>query len=213
VSRRTIILPQLSAPGVAAYEVKRQTGFRAVYGPVRARDIRQFIKDRMTATLEMRKVSFGLWERLAVVPADMLDSLKLLSLFVVVLGLVRLSLGGFSVHSLLLESSPFLGAFLIGTLAVPLLLPWIPVRAFVLKGWVLGTAWALTVSLIQHAGAVRAAGNLLLFPAIAAYFSLNFTGSTTFTSQTGVNKEIRLFARPMAVSGILGILLLIGGTF
>jgi CO dehydrogenase/acetyl-CoA synthase gamma subunit (corrinoid Fe-S protein) len=39
VSHRTLLLPQLSATGVAAHEVKKQTGFRVVYGPIKAKDI------------------------------------------------------------------------------------------------------------------------------------------------------------------------------
>jgi hypothetical protein len=36
--------------------------------------------------------------------------------------------------------------------------------------------------------------------------ALTYTGSSTFTSQTGVNKEIQWFARPMAILGVLGLL-------
>jgi CO dehydrogenase/acetyl-CoA synthase gamma subunit (corrinoid Fe-S protein) len=36
VSHRTIILPQLGAPGVAAHEVQKKYRFKSVYGPVRA---------------------------------------------------------------------------------------------------------------------------------------------------------------------------------
>jgi hypothetical protein len=32
----------------------------------------------------------------------------------------------------------------------------------------------------------------LFFPAASAYMALNFTGATTFTSPSGVNKEIRV---------------------
>jgi len=35
VDHRRLVLPQLSAPGVAAHEVKRGSGFRAVFGPLR----------------------------------------------------------------------------------------------------------------------------------------------------------------------------------
>ncbi|HSV42795.1 MAG TPA: carbon monoxide dehydrogenase, partial [Methanomassiliicoccales archaeon] len=36
VTNRTLILPQLGAPGVSAHEVKKRTGFQVEYGPVRA---------------------------------------------------------------------------------------------------------------------------------------------------------------------------------
>jgi hypothetical protein len=36
-----------------------------------------------------------------------------------------------------------------------------------------------------------AAGHLLLFPAISAYLAMNFTGASTYTSPSGVNKEMK----------------------
>jgi len=38
VSHRKLIVPQLGAPGIAAHEVKRRSGFQVIYGPVRAED-------------------------------------------------------------------------------------------------------------------------------------------------------------------------------
>jgi hypothetical protein len=43
--------------------------------------------------------------------------------------------------------------------------------------------------------------------ASVAFISLNFTGSSTFTSRTGVQKEIFTYIRPMAVSFGLGLAL------
>jgi hypothetical protein len=57
-------------------------------------------------------------------------------------------------------------------------------------------------------GMILFLGNLLLLPSVCAFLALNFTGCSTFTSQTGVNREIGLFARPMAALGVCGILLL-----
>ena len=210
VSHRTLIVPQLGAPGVAAHKVKKQSGFNVVYGPVRARDIKPFLANRMNATPEMRRVRFTLAERLAVVPDELIAALEYSLIPFAVLAVLRLFTGGFSVGRLLWEGIPYLGALLIGTVAVPALLPWIPFRSFALKGWLAGILWAAGISAVQGAGPARLAENLLLLPALSAYMALNFTGSTTFTSQSGVNKEIRLFARPMAISGVLGILLIVG---
>jgi hypothetical protein len=46
VRHRTLILPQLSAPGISAHEVKRWSGFVVEYGPVRASDLPEYIKTR-----------------------------------------------------------------------------------------------------------------------------------------------------------------------
>ena len=211
-SRRTLILPQLGASGVAAHEVKRQTGFNVVWGPVRARDIKPFLAHGMKATARMRMVTFSLAERLAVVPVELVEAMKYFLLILAAWTLLNLIPGWGSMHRFLLGSAATLGALLIGALAVPVLLPWIPVRSFALKGWLIGMLWALGIGIAQDLGAALLAGSLLLLPAVSAFLALNFTGSTTFTSQTGVNKEIRLFARPIAISALAGILLLVGGS-
>jgi hypothetical protein len=210
VSHRTLILPQLGAPGVAGYKVTRQTGFHVVYGPVRARDIKPFLAGGMKADAEMRSVTFNLRERLVVVPTELVEALKYSLIIFVLLAAWAAVVGGFSLRGLLSQGIPILGALLAGTVAVPVLLPWIPFRSFALKGWLAGLLWSLGASLIQDAGPARFAGNLLLLPALSAYMALNFTGNTTFTSQSGVNREIRMFARPLAASAILGILVLVG---
>jgi hypothetical protein len=205
ISHHTLILPQLGAPGVAAHSVKQQTGFKVIYGPVRARDIKAFLAGGMKAAPEMRQVTFGLADRLAVVPVELVAVTKYLLLLVLALILGQWLFGITSARQLLVDIAPYLGAVLAGTVAVPALLPWIPFRSFALKGWLLGIFWALALSGIQEATPARLAGNLLLLPAISAFLALNFTGCTTFTSQNGVNREIRWFARPMAISAILGL--------
>ena len=70
VSHKRIILPQLGATGVAAYKVKEETGFNVRYGPVRAADLKAFLKADYKATKEMRKVTFGLRDRMKLVPND-----------------------------------------------------------------------------------------------------------------------------------------------
>ena len=48
---------------------------------------------------------------------------------------------------------------------------------------------------------------LLLIPAVTAYLALNFTGSTTFTSRTGVRKEIFRYVPVMALMAGVGVVL------
>ena len=71
VSHRKLILPQLSAPGVNAFEVTRLSGFHVVYGPVYARDIPRFLAAGNTASPEMRRIHFRWHERLAVAPLEL----------------------------------------------------------------------------------------------------------------------------------------------
>jgi hypothetical protein len=58
--------------------------------------------------------------------------------------------------------------------------------------------------------APAALGYLLAMPPVTAYLTLNFTGCSTFTSRTGVRKEIYAYIPPMAVMFVLGILIFIG---
>ena len=64
VSHRQLIVPQLGAPGLAAHKVLQQSGFRVAYGPVRAKDIPQFLAADLKADAEMRRVQFPLLDRL-----------------------------------------------------------------------------------------------------------------------------------------------------
>ena len=211
VSHRTLILPQLSASGVSGFEVKRQSGFTVVFGPIRAADIKSFLDRGMKADSRMRRMTFPLVDRMKVVPVELVSAMKYFLIYAVLVALWLFARSALTAGRLSNDLFPVLGAILIGTVAVPFLLPWIPFRSFTLKGWLVGFLWAIFLGYIQRTGIPMLIGNVLLLPAISAFLALNFTGSTTFTSQNGVNKEIRIFARPMAITALAGILLIIIG--
>ena len=204
VAHHTLILPQLGASGVAAHEVKSLTGFRVVYGPIRATDLRRFLEAGLKADPSMRLVSFSLADRLAVTPVELVGALRHMPHAVAILALGTLltpmtALAGF--YALLTLT----GTMLIGTVLIPVLLPWLPFRSFSLKGWLVGLLWAMLVAWLSGADVLGWIAALLLLPAIVAFFALNFTGATPVTSQTGVNREISLFARPMLIAAVIGI--------
>ncbi len=216
VSGRTLILPQLGAPGVAAHEVLARSGFKVVYGPVRAADIPEFLRAGQKAAPAMRAVHFGLWDRLILTPVELAGVLKpALILLGILFGLTLLR-GGFAPFPILLAATavkaiPFLGAILAGAFFTPLLLPVIPGRAFAWKGWLLGLAWTLLylqVTASWH-GWKTALLYLLLLPPIASFLAMNFTGASTFTSLSGVVKEMKIALPLQIVSAGLGILVLI----
>ncbi len=64
VTHRTLIAPQLSAPGIDPKIVKQETGWRIKFGPVYAKDIPQYLKAGMKKTKEMQLVDFPLRVRL-----------------------------------------------------------------------------------------------------------------------------------------------------
>jgi hypothetical protein len=208
VSHRLIILPQLAASGVGAQDIPQRTGFHVEYGPVRASDIKEFISSGNEATEEMRLVSFTFKDRLVLVPMELVPAIKM---SLPILGVVFLS-NQFARKPLgKKDLAAFAGAVIAGSVATPLLLPYIPGKAFSLKGWLAGLCWtagSLQLSKgFELQDRMLAAGELLLFPAISSYLALNFTGSSTYTSPSGVKKELK-YAMPLisgaaAIGGVL----------
>lgn len=99
-----------------------------------------------------------------------------------------------------------------GAVLSPLLLPWLPGRAFSVKGLSIGLVTALGLMMARGvdvggwAGRVEILAWLLIIPAVAAYLAMNFTGASTYTSLSGVKKEMR-FALPLEITaGILGLM-------
>ena len=64
VSHRTLILPQLAAPGVDVRRVKEETGWHCRFGPVYASDIPDYVANGFQKTDAMRHVRFPLSNRL-----------------------------------------------------------------------------------------------------------------------------------------------------
>ncbi len=208
VTHKTIILPQLGGSGIAAHAVKKATGFRVRYGPVRSSDLPQYLDNGMKATEEFRRIGFTIRDRLVLTPVEIVQAWKpSLVILVIIFLLSGLSRDGFQIEAALSHavtpSLIYLGALVMGALITPALLPWIPGRAFSLKGAQLGLLLALLISLLSPAawsGTSRVA-LFLITPAIAAYFAMNFTGCSTFTSLSGVKKEMRI-AVPMIILSI-----------
>ena len=223
VSHRRIILPQLGAPGVAAHLVRRRTGFRVIYGPVEAEDLAAFLDAGNKATPAMRRKSFPTRERMVLIPVELVQALKwtliLSAGFFLTSGLGgnggylsnALTSGGFAALALF-------GAMIAGAVLTPLLLPWLPGRAFALKGMVMGLIVACTVMVygeivLPRQGSAETAAWFLLIPALSAYLAMNFTGASTYTSLSGVRREMR-YAVPLQIgAAAMGLVLWIAGRF
>ncbi len=224
VTHRTLILPQLSAPGVAVHQLFRLSGFRALYGPVRAEDIQAYLANGKKATEEMRTVYFTLRDRLVLVPMEVVNLLRPVIAGLAALGVLKIfgaSIRGEEVipvqmlRGIFTTAIPYLGAVAMGAVLVPALLPYLPGRSFAWKGWFLGVLWTVAYLLFtnQLPGRSDMAALLLILPAISSYLALNFTGASTYTSLSGVMKEIRM-AKPLLISCVsLGVVFLVRGMF
>jgi hypothetical protein len=188
INHLTLILPQLGAPGIEAHKVEEVSGFKVKYGPVRAADIPRYLK-LGKATGDMRRVRFKLADRSVLIPVEFVHALIPLILTGVILYFAAGIIPALAAGSTILA----------GTVLFPLLLPVLPTRNFSTKGYFLGMLTAVLFAIINlnyqtnstlafkiiTTGAV-----ILILPPVTAFLSLNFTGSTTFTSRTGVRNEI-----------------------
>ncbi len=220
VNHRRLIVPQLAAPGVAAHEVKKLSGFSVIYGPVRAADIPPFLDAGMNATPEMRRVRFSVADRLRLVPAEMMGGLKYLAfvaaVFFLLAGLNRSGYSSFSGLTVGLRSTlNLLLAYLGGTLLSPMLLPWLPGRSFSFKGFSAGLGTFIISFLTGIAGtnSLEIIAWILLMPVIASFLAMNFTGASTYTSLSGVRREMRIAVPLQITCGIAGMAFWIGSRF
>jgi acetyl-CoA decarbonylase/synthase complex subunit gamma len=215
VSHTKLILPQLGGVGVDAGEVGNLSGFMVRYGPVRAADLPEYLDAGYQATDAMRRVQFSLADRAALVPVEIVNAGKfILPAMAVLFVLSGLSLGGFSAATMLGQGRAAVWAlglaWLAGTVAGPLLLPWLPGRMLSLKG---AMAALLLVGLFSirilpgMAGALDLAAFWLMVPAIASFIVMNFTGATPYTSPSGVRLEMKRSVPLQAICAVLALLL------
>jgi hypothetical protein len=93
----------------------------------------------------------------------------------------------------LAASAVYLAGLFAGAVLTPILLPWIPGAALAWKGGVIGLVTAILAcgTLAGQLDPANSMALLLALPAVASYCAMNFTGSTTYTSPSGVEKEMR----------------------
>jgi len=220
VNHKRLILPQLGATGVAAYKIKEETGFNVHYGPVRANDIKKFINDGYRANNEMRRVSFSFTDRIKLIPNDfMYGKYYLLGAMAVLLIISGLCGKGFSLSNMLSEGKfvvlkVFL-AYVAGIVITPLFLPYIPGRHFSLKGFFSG-ALVFTILVLINVGSDTFIGIIswfLVITAISSFLAMNFTGSSTYTSLSGVKKEMKISLPFQIGFALVGIALQVVGKF
>ncbi|MBU1917793.1 hypothetical protein KKF63_06710 [bacterium] len=207
VSHRKIILPQLAANGVCSREISKKTKFKVLWGPVLAKDIPYYLSHDHVLTEAMRTVTFTLWERLVLIPVELSFIFRLSTLFIILALFILssicsqgicLSYGWQRIWYLLLFS--VMGIFS-GAVVTPLLLPWVPGNMFAVKGGFVGTFLGIGMLHIVYGSDERGMlqlALLLITVALSSYTAMNFTGSTSFTSPSGVEKEMRK-AMPMQI--------------
>jgi hypothetical protein len=102
----------------------------------------------------------------------------------------------------------------LGTIGIAVLLPYIPFRSFAIKGLLLGMALSAIVIKYHSTfyfpdSSLIAVANVLFLTSITSFLSLNFTGSTTYTSLSGVQKETIIAIPVIILASVIGLVLVI----
>jgi acetyl-CoA decarbonylase/synthase complex subunit gamma len=166
-------------------------------------------------------MTFPLKERAVLIPIELMEALKpfliIAPILLIISGVIgpagfwanASSYGFFAVLALL-------SAIASGAVFNTLLLPYLPGRAFSVKGLSIGIVIALillylrNINLQAWPGRIETLSWLLIIPAISAFLAMNFTGGSTYTSLSGVKKEMR-WALPLQIAAIaVGIVTWIG---
>jgi len=209
VNHRKLVLPQLGAVGVAAHAVKQGCGFRVVWGPIRAADLPACLDQGLRVDPAMRRVTFTLWERTVLIPVE-LSHLAVICRWLLPLLFILSGIGAgvFSLGAAWFRGVPAAGAFIMavlgGAVLGPLLLPWLPGRAFAVKGALTGLVAALGCAALfrDRLGGLEIMAILFFTTAASSYLTMNYTGTTPFTSPSGVEKEMRI-AIPAQIGGVV----------
>ena len=214
VEHRKLIVPQLGATGVSAHEVTKRSGFSVMYGPVCAKDIKEFIEADCKATKEMRTVNFTFGDRLVLTPMELVEAAKISLMVFGVLFLLNLFASRlFGLADFLAYSA----AVLAGAVLTPVLLPFIPGRAFAFKGWLMGLVSTGIIGYFYDWFTppllLLGIGYMLALPAHSAFLAMNFTGATTYTSFSGVIKEMKIAVPVIILFAVAGVVLILIKTF
>jgi hypothetical protein len=220
VSHRELVVPQLGATGIAGYRVNKICGFKIIWGPIKAGDIRSFLENEKKATEAMRRITFTIGERLVLIPVEISELLKP-TLWALILAFIISGIGSdifsFSAawHRGKMMIMAYIAGILGGAIAVPAFLPWLPGKAFSFKGIWTGIVAGLFILLffLEPEGTLEIFSIMLISMTVSSFFAMNFTGATPFTSPSGVEKEMRKAIPIQAATLLIAIALWIGAGF
>ena len=198
---------------VSAKNVKERSGFRVIYGPVRAADIPAFLAAGMKATDRMRRIRFPLFDRVVLAPIELVMWGKFAIIaFIFFLLLGGFSRQGFSIRQMMDTGLPsamiFAFAYIGGGVLGPALLPFLPGRAFSLKGLWIGVLLFALMAIFQPSLLTPSGSRffviawILIIPVVTSFIVMNFTGASTYTSLSGVQREMKL-ALPLQIVGAI----------
>jgi len=214
VSHRRVILPVMGAAGVKAIEVRKRTGFEVLFATLRIQDLPACLDNGLQTTDEMRELTFSFRERLVLTPIEIVGGLRSLPFVGLPLALLAgFSAGTFSMTRALAALLLYVLSVICGTFVSPLLLPLLPGRMFAVKGAVAGLVCSLVclaiLGRITALGWSDLAALVMMMAAVSGFYAMNFTGSTPFTSPSGVRREMQRSLPVMATAVAAAVVLLV----
>jgi hypothetical protein len=216
VKHRRLIVPQLGATGVAAHIVKEASGFTVIYGPVRIFDVQSFIQAGYKATKEMRRVNFDWYDRVKLIPNDIIYNLRyFLALFIVILVLSGINTSGYSIQqaagNIFSITKIITAGYFAGLVLTPLLLPYVPTQNFSFKGLIIGAIISLLLffnNLLDGSLLVQYA-EIFFILSLSSFLAMNFTGASTYTSLIGVKKEMKIAVPIQILLAVFSVILFV----
>jgi acetyl-CoA decarbonylase/synthase complex subunit gamma len=172
----------------------------------------------------MREKTFPILDRLVLIPVELTQVIKP----TVLIALAFFVLGGLGGPGTFWSNAMDFGLFavvalvcavLAGAVLTPVLLPWVPGRAFSIKGCIIGIVVALVLAMYRSGGwehwpvRLEMTAWFLVVPALAAYLAMNFTGASTYTSLSGVRREMRFALPSQIAAAVVGVALWLGSRF
>jgi len=166
----------------------------------------------------MRRVNFGFIDRVVLIPVDFIYRLGyLLGGLVFAFIISGINKEGISAARIFENGLPvarniFL-AYVSGIVITPMILPYIPARSFAMKGFITGLAVYILLFFTHGLGSslTEILGWFFLITSLSSFVAMNFTGSSTYTSLSGVKKEMKTALPLQIVSGIIAVLFVIAG--
>jgi acetyl-CoA decarbonylase/synthase complex subunit gamma len=178
----------------------------------------------MKATSKMRQLTFTFSERVVLIPVDIVGNLKYAifasACFFLLSGLGPgwYSMDRVASYGFIDAIFPLLSAWS-GAVLPAALLPWLPGRAFSMKGAYAGILPMIVAVLLGmlhpefFRNRLSVISWLFLFPAVTSFIGMNFTGSSTYTSLSGVKKEMRIAVPAQISCAAVGLVLWLVGLF
>jgi len=210
VKHRQLILPILGAAGVKGVDVFRRAGFKVNFAAIRIEDLPGFLVTGQLGS-DARELTFTFAERVVLTPVELVaavrNSLPLIVLLFLAGGFFS---GNFSLDTALLAPAVYFAAIISGSLLSPLFLNLLPSPSFAVKGAVSGLLVGAVFCFVANIdSAAYTVATVLSIAAVSSFMMLNFTGSTPFTSRSGVKKEMKWALPAQAIAILAGMAIIV----